>query len=147
VTGGDPLRSELPAALIAAYRAAEYRVSGVTPSFVLRVDVGSEPLAALHRARGVACSAFLTACNPGSRPLPAAANADAQQRLEAVLRDAGLDCIAALGTDPAGDWPGEASLLVPGLEREAAVRIAQQYGQNALVHAGTDATPRLVLLR
>lgn len=140
-------RTNLNPSLIAAYRAAHYEVSGVTPPFVLHVDVASAPLAALHQARGVACSAFLTACNPQGVAVAPAVNAEAQRRLEAELHRVGYPCVAGFGRDPDGCWPGEASLLVLGLARDRAIRVAGRFEQNALVWAGADATPALVLLR
>ena len=55
-------------ALLQAYRETEFRVSG-TPNFVLHIDRQSKELLELHRTRGVACSAIVTAWNPFSQPL------------------------------------------------------------------------------
>ena len=139
-------RSRLPPALLAAYRATRYEVTGATPPFVLRVDEPSPALADCHRAHGVRCSAFVTAWNPGSREASATANAAAERALEQCLRARGHALIAGRGVDPAGRWPAEESVLVPGLERDAACEIARQFGQAGLVCAGDDAVPRLVLL-
>jgi len=133
-------------ALVAAYRAARYHVSGAAEPFDLTLDTPSRALDACHRAHGVECSAFLTAFNPGSRPTTSAANAAAAARLTQRLQDLGYSLLAGFGADPGGTWPAEESVLALGLEREAAARIAREFGQAAMLHAGQDAIPRLVLL-
>lgn len=145
-SGGDAERSRLSPSLLAAYRATRYEVTGAMPPFVLRVDEPSAALAACHRAHDVRCSAFVTAWNPGSRPAAAAANAAAAATLEERLRARGYRLLAGRGVDPAGRWPAEESVLVLGLDHDAACRIARQFGQAGLVCAGDDAVPRLVLL-
>ena len=47
------------------------------PGFTLRVGRASAELLAAHKRRRTDCSAFLTACNPFSQPVDAAANAKA----------------------------------------------------------------------
>jgi hypothetical protein len=138
--------SALPAPVIAAYRAAEYRVRA-EPAFVLRVDEPSPALAALHAAHAVGCSAFLTAWNPRGTPAPAAENTAAAARLEAALRERGLALVAGRGIDPAGEWGGEESVLALGLGRSEACAVGREFGQNAILWAAGDAVPRLVLLR
>ena len=51
------------------------------------------------------------------------------------------------GTDPSGAWPGEASVLVLGMSEAEARELGTRFGQNALLQAGADGVPRLVLLR
>jgi hypothetical protein len=144
---GDGSRaSKLPPALVAAYRAARYEITGAQPSFVLAIDVPSTELAACHRAYGVRGSALLTACNPHSRQRTAAANAAAMARLGTQLATRGLPLLAARGVDPAGEWPPEESLLVLGLGTAEAAATARAFGQAAFVLAGDDAVPRLVLV-
>lgn len=147
VTYEPPGGSRVPPALRAAYRAARYRVSAALPPFELGVDAPSAALAACHRAHGVACSAFLTACNPGSIPASAAANSAAAARLAARLRARGYPLIGGQGLDPAGQWPAEDSVLVLGIGLAEASAIGRDFGQAALIHSGRDAVPRLVLLQ
>jgi len=139
--------TELNPELVSAYRAAEYHVTGVVPHFAMRVDEPSPPLAALHAARGATCSALLTACNPASEAQRHDENVAAQRRLAARLAAAGVDWVDALGVDPSGHWPAEPSVLVLGLDPASAMSLARDFGQNALLWAGVDATPRLLLLR
>ncbi|MDM0113943.1 DUF3293 domain-containing protein [Variovorax sp. J22R133] len=131
---------------IRAYRETEYRVLGDTPA-TLNVDAACVDLAAIHEAHRVDCSAFITACNPFSEPLGETANAQRQSAFARELARRGLAFINAIGQHPVGDWPGEASFLVLGLQLDAARLLGTQHGQNAIVWSGPDAVPRLILLR
>ena len=59
---------------IRAYRETDYRVHGDVPR-TLKVGVASPALAALYKTERTTTSAFITACNPGSRVIDEAANA------------------------------------------------------------------------
>lgn len=113
---------------------------------VLRVGVFCPELAALHEAHRTGCSAFITACNPFSRLLGEAANAERQAILARELKRRGLAFIDGVGQHPSGQWPGEASFLVLGLALEAAQTLGRRLDQNAIVWSGPDAVPRLILL-
>lgn len=136
----------LDPSLIQAYRQTDYRVLG-PQAMVLRVDVASAALAGLHRALRVACSAFVTAYNPLSQSIDAAINFERQTQLAAELMARGWMAVDAIGEDPTGRWQGEPSFLVPGMSQQEARETGFRYGQNAVVWAGSDATPRLILLR
>ncbi|WP_316152572.1 DUF3293 domain-containing protein [Cupriavidus sp. BIC8F] len=140
------MASAIDAATLQAYRETHYRVLGDLP-MILRVDQPSAPLAALHRALGVASSAFITAANPFSLRCDDDANARRQQALAQDVARMGLRAIEAAGEHPANGWPAEPSFLVPGLSLEDARALGERYGQNAVVWSGADAVPRLVLLR
>ncbi len=92
-------------------------------------------------------AAFLTACNPGSEPQPTEVNAQAHARLGAELTAAGYRLVQGAGEDPTGVWTAESSYLVLGMALDAAQEVGRRYGQNAIVWAGADAVPELVLLR
>ena len=133
-----------PRQLEAAYRATDYVVEAVGGAFTLRIDEPSAALALLHAARGVRHSAYLSAWNLGSVARVTADNEAAHARLLAALATAGCAAIEGWGRDPGGEWPAERSLLVPGLAPYAALALAREFGQNAFLHAGEDAVPRLV---
>ena len=133
--------------LVVAYRAAHYVCGHGANAFVLRIGVPSPPLASLCRAAGASSAAFLTACNPGSEPQPAEVNADAHLRLGADLTAAGYHLVEGAGEDPTGGWTAEPSYLVLAMALDAAQEVGRRYGQNAIVWAGADAVPELVLLR
>lgn len=139
-------QSHIDPLLIHAYRETEYRVLGVY-AMVLRPNVFSPELAMLHQVAAVDCSAFITAYNARSQPTGESINRQQQARLAEVLSARGLSTIDAMGVHPAGSWPGEPSLLVPGMSLEEARRVGVQFDQNAIVWSGADARPRLILLR
>ncbi|MBS0374210.1 MAG: DUF3293 domain-containing protein [Proteobacteria bacterium] len=141
----DLSATTLSQALIAAYRGAQYAVEA-PPAFVLRVGRPSSDLDARQRRHGVRCSAFLTAANPASRAAAAAVNAAAHRRLLERLAIEGWTTLPGRGIDPGGNWPDEASLLALGLPQTRAIELAREFGQAALLVAGEDAVPRLLLL-
>jgi hypothetical protein len=132
--------------LLAAYLATHYKVTGTARPFVLRVGQPSAELAALHRASGVNCSAFITAWNPRSVATSEDLNRASQRRLESQLTAMSLTFLAGIGEDPAGVWPGEPSALVLGLARSEAERVGRTFGQLAIVWCGEPAIPELVVL-
>ena len=64
-----------------------------------------------------------------------------------ALERLGYAWVPGCGRDPAGVWPGEASVLVPGMGLAEATAIARRFAQNAVVWSAADARPQLVLLR
>ncbi len=138
--------SELDDALIAAYRATCYRVLAPIP-FDMTVGVHSPAFAALMQSAGVRAAAFVTAWNPRGETWALAANRARQHALRAELQELGLQCIEGFGAYAGNVTQGEESLLVLGLERRAACSLGTRHEQNAIVWSGSDAVPRLLLLR
>lgn len=138
--------SSIPRDTIQAYLETHYEVFGDMPA-TLQVGQFNPTLAALHDARHVACSAFITACNPYSRNLDPQDNAARQEALARELDALGLAYLKGVGKHPSNGWPGEASFLVLGLTLDAAKALGEQHGQNAVVWCGADAVPQLILLR
>ena len=140
--------------LEAAYRATDYVVellsgkgqdAGVDP-IVLKIDSASRELRALHRRHGVDCSCFITACNPFSRPLDEESNLYRQEALAVELRRRSLGFLPGEGLHPSNGWPPEPSFLVLGLALEASKNLGRHFEQNAIVWAGADAVPKLVMI-
>jgi hypothetical protein len=154
-------QSEISAGLVAAYRATEYRVGSETGSdgesgsdssrtFILHIDQYSESLSRLLAASGHQCAAFITACNPFSVHQSREANHAVCARLrdELIRRAAHPEqIIKGESRDPSGAWPEEKSFLALGLDLETSQVLGREFGQNAIVWAGADAIPRLILLR
>lgn len=138
--------SELEETLLEAYRATHYEVFPPA-ALTLRVGRRCDGLAALMEQHGVGAAAYVTACNPRSQALPAAENEARCAALLAELVAEGYTCLAGEGRHPDGGWTPEPSLLVLGLEREAALALGRRWEQNAVLWAGPDAAPELVLLR
>ena len=143
---GAAMITKVSQAIVAAYEATEFRVLEPLP-FILRVGCASEDLLALYTSTCVNCAAFLTAWNPYSLETSDKDNKKAQEALLRNLSLEGFPTLNALGVDPAGTWPGEESLFVPGLSLERAKSLGSEFGQNAIVWASDDAVPQLVLLR
>ena len=139
-------RSEIPAQTLEAYRQSDYRVFA-TPPFVLRVDEPSAALRAVHARHGVACSAFVSACNPFSHRLEEACNAARHRALQQALARDHLPFIEGAGGHPDNGWPSEPSVLVLALTLQAARALAERLEQNAFLSSASEAVPRLVLLR
>lgn len=138
--------SILDPSLIQAYLGTRYRVLA-DRSFTLEVGQASADLLAAHKRHNVECSAFLTACNPFSRRLEESENVIRQAALGAELKRRGLVFLAGVGAHPSGDWPGEDSFLVLGLDLEAATVLGSRLEQNGFVWSGADGVPQLILLR
>jgi len=130
--------------LLEAYRAARYEVDTGDQRLVLRVDQPSAALARLHQRYAVNCSAFITACNPGSRICSPAENHRAGHALIRQVEQRNLAWLPAAGVDPAGRWPEEPGLLILGLGPSGALPLARQFGQAAIIVNTADATPRLI---
>jgi hypothetical protein len=129
-----------------AYRETDYRVLSDMP-FIMHIDEVCSPLATVHAQYGVSCSAFITTCNPFSQTLDTQHNLRRQTELGWVLEEMGLPCLHGLGIHPAGTWPGEDSFLALGLELAPARATGRRFEQNAIVWAGADTVPQLILLR
>lgn len=146
--GREPAeRSRLPAALIAAYRAAWYRVELPEGAETLRIGAPAPRTQAWLRARGCAGAAFVTACNPHGQRQDEAANAAATARLRAHIEARGWPFLVGAGGDDAGGWAPEPSLLVAldGVARAA--ELGRMFEQNAVVWLPAEGPARLVLLR
>ena len=138
--------SIIDAGTVQAFRETEYRVHGDEP-FTLRVGETCSALAAAHKRYRVECSAYITACNPFSQILDDETNAERHAALEREISQRSLSSIEGIGQHPSNQWPGEASHLIFGLPLEAAKAMGTRLEQNALVWAGGDAVPQLILLR
>jgi hypothetical protein len=136
--------------VIASYRAAHYCIepAGI-PAVILRIGERSAGLASLYGKLGVDSIAFLTASNPLGVALRDADNAVALKALCADVHAMGLALMPGVTRDgdPASGWPGEESIAILGISRDAACRLGNRYQQNAVVWAGSDAVPELIRLR
>ena len=129
-------------ALEAAYRRTRYRVS--IPGgrrLDLRIGQRCPALDRVLSARGYRHWAFVTASNPGSRPLPAWRNGARDRCLARAIAAAGFRVFPGLGEPEQGGWRAEASFLVLGLPAARARRLGRQFRQNAIVagRRGCDA--------
>ena len=130
---------------VAAYEATNYRVFS-DPQFVINIGQPSKLLGRLYEVYGCASAAFITAWNPFSIPTSHEVNAVALTRLQEELGSRSTPFIDGIGEDATGQWPGEPSVLALGLSLDTAKNYGVQFEQNAIVWAGTDACPQLILL-
>jgi hypothetical protein len=144
------LQSEIPGDLVKAYRSAHYQAGRGPDLITLHVDQYSARLSQLFNVSGHQCAAFITACNPfGIRQNPEsnrAACAALRNRLDEYVSHP-EQVIEGTGSDPHEAWSPEESFLVLGLGLEAARVLGDEFRQNAILWAGHDAIPRLILLR
>jgi len=143
-TGSTVLSQEL----IRHYLAARYRAR-IKPnhSITLRAGDYSAPLATLLQTSGCRNAAYITACNPASQMVTPAENQSATIQLHKQLIRYSRFIYPGESTDPAKQWPAEASFLALGINLATAATIGHTFGQNAILWINTDAIPRLVLLR
>jgi len=144
------LQSEIPGDLVKAYRSAHYQAGPGPDLITLHVDQYSARLSQLLNVSGHQCAAFITACNQfGVRQNPElnrAACAALRNRLDEYVSHSD-QVIEGTGSDPREGWSPEESFLVLGLNLEEARRLGREFRQNAIVWAGKDAIPKLILLR
>jgi hypothetical protein len=130
---------------VAAYRATQYRIGGSEP-FTLSIGKQSDALLQLYKTTGQTCGLFITAFNPFGRAQSAEANEAAHSRLGECLRALSPHVIEGAGY-PADAWPPELSFFALGIDEGAARQLGRRFDQDAVVWAGADAVPRLLLLR
>ncbi len=134
----------IDAETVAAYRRTAYRMA---PGWSIWIDRYSPELAEWHARQGVESSGFVSAVNPCSQVLPASENERRHLNLLGCIERRGLIFLTGAGVDPVGSWPAEPGCLIAGLGREDAAQLGRRFDQNAVVWSGTDAIPRLILLR
>ncbi len=139
--------SDISNETINAFLATEYRapLSGVVVA--MHIDRACPEMAAHFMSTDVNRAAFITAFNPRSTARSEIDNLQYHQALGDDLRALGASLIEGEGADPTGQWRPEASWLASGLEHDQACEIGRRYGQDAIVWIGSDAIPRLLLLR
>jgi hypothetical protein len=134
---------KIPAELLQAFADTHYIVHHEAP-FVMHIGQPCSELSALMDEHNALSAAFITAWNPFSQNLHAKENQARQNELKANLKRRGLVCIDGIGKHPSNNWPGEASVLVLGLDLEAAKSLARHYEQHAFVWAAGNGLPQLM---
>ena len=138
-------QSELSPDLISAYEITNFHVKA-EPPFTLNVGKVSEELKVLLKQKRVDSAAFITAWNPYSKSLSDEENQSRNEQLKNELIIRSLKFIDGFGQDPLGQWDGEDSFLVLGIELEASKKLGVQFEQNAIIWSDNDAVPKLILL-
>ena len=115
-----------------AYQSTTYVVDHPAGDFAIRLGDSCAPLDALLRLHGVSTWAYITACNPRSQLLSSEENAARHAQLLAHACALGLKVLSGRGKADRGDWVEE-SLLILGLDENAAVTLGVAFEQNAVV--------------
>ena len=136
---------QLSEELLAAYLATTY--TACLGELEVRIRVGSRcPSFDRELAeRNLSCWAYLTAFNPGSQPLSAVENRDRQQALRCAVHAGGWACYPGVGIPDTSTWEPEESLLILGIQRQAALQLARRFGQLAFVWGARDTAAELLL--
>jgi hypothetical protein len=133
----------IPAELMQAFAETHYIVHHEAP-FVMHIGQPCPELKALMAEHNALSAAFITPCNPFSRRLREKENLVRLISLRAHLKLRRLTCIDAIGQHPSSTWPGEMSVLVLGIDLEAAKSLSRHYEQHAFVWVAGDGVPELV---
>jgi hypothetical protein len=129
------MAEQLPARLLAAYRATSYEVAGVT----LRIGRRSSAVDRLLADQRVQAAVFLSAHNPYSHRMAAGWNRRMQSRL---CRSIGRRQKFLCGVGSLRHW-SEDHVLVFGDPRPA-LRLARRFRQNGVVVLRRGQAPRLL---
>ena len=132
--------------LIAAYIGANYCSGQGDSEFCLNIGVCSEQLSQMYAKTRSNSAVFITDYNPYSQIQPKELNEAAHKSLLTDLAGSSTYWVEGMGHDTNSDWR-EASVLALGISLELGSQFGIKYGQNAIVWAGADAIPKLVLLR
>jgi hypothetical protein len=132
-------------ALFEAYGRTTFVADTPRGRLLLRVGRRSAELDDLLAAHGVATWAYVTAFNPGSRLLPAEANAARRRELERVIAARGFAAYPGEGIGDDGRWPPEPSLLVLGIGRTDAMHLGREFGQLAIVYGELGQEAELIV--
>lgn len=140
----NPFRRITPRDILErAYRETDYVVDdGVR--FTIRVGERCSEVDMLLEAHGAQSYAFLTAHNPGSQELEPAENDARQDELREDLRRRGFPCFRGEGRGRDGRWEPEESVLVVGVTKDGAAKLARAFDQVAFVHGVRGAAAELV---
>ncbi len=141
--------SQIDPAKIAAYQGTDYVVDAPQGRFVLRIGEASRELSALYAHTGRDSALFITAFNPEGALQSDALNEAAHDALRISL-GAHSDLVFegdGRGVGENAGWPHEKSFLVLGVDREVSASLGREARQDAVVWAGPDGVPQLVILR
>lgn len=103
------------------------------PTFTLRIGQPCPILDEILKAGEYQGAAFITAWNPYSQLLSKEENSRRQLSLLTDIESQGLANINGIGQHHDNGWPGEESILILGLNLDAARDLSRKYDQLAFV--------------
>ncbi len=131
-------------ALRQAYLDTIYRVRREPQPIDICVGEANPALDELLELHGARQWAFVTASNPHSRALSDGDNAARNAELKSSLEEAGWRTMDGVGLPSRPGWQTEDSVLILGIEREAAIELARHWEQNAIVCGMLGQVPELI---
>lgn len=140
---GDDYISGVSEDLIDAYIATNFKVH-TDPPFTLKIGDASRQIRNLLEEHKCRTAAYVTAWNPYGKALTDVENNERNKALKSSLSDK-YKVFNGLGTDPLGEWPGEESFLILGVNRQNAMKLGTEFEQNAIVFI-EDSVPELIML-
>jgi hypothetical protein len=141
-TGMKKRPSPPPAAMMAAFTDAVYRVYDGGERIDLRIGQANPAMAALLARHGVAHAGLVTGENPFAQVQSPEANAAANAALAAAIDALGLVRLPSDGSSEDGSW-NEPGFLVLGGEGEPVDMLARAYRQAAWVRIDEQGRPHL----
>lgn len=131
-------------ALRQAYLETIYRVASEPQPIDICIGEMNASLDELLQANKVRQWAFVTASNPCSRALSDRDNARRNSELRSSLEEAGWRVVDGVGLPLRTGWKPEHSVLILGIDRDAAMALARRWEQNAIVFGTFGQAPELV---
>ena len=128
----DERQSKLAPDLIAAYKNTLFQAHVGDDVITLRVGQQCPELQEVFQQHNVTTACYITAYNPFGRLLTAQENEDRNARMRTELA-AQYRLFEGIGSDPTGEWEGEASFLALGASKDASLALAEAWEQNAVV--------------
>ena len=87
---------------------------------------------------------MLTSDNPYSTPVSDEANRNKRQELISLLESKGLKYWSSIAIANDKSWGPESGYFIANISREAALKIARDFQQNAIVTGGSDGLAEIV---
>ncbi len=137
----------IPPDKLSAYLATLFRFDAEGRVITLRIGHQSTETLALFTTLRCDCAAFVTAFNPRGTAQPLDDNLAANRRLLAKLEPLAKRVFSGAGHDPEGHWDPEISYMAFGVDRDRAIALGAEFGQDAVVWVGSDGVPALLITR
>ena len=131
-------------ALRQAYLETIYRIASQPAPIDIRIGEPNAALDELLEKNGARQWAFVTASNPQSRPLCDDDNARRNAEMKRSLHEAGWRTVDGAGLPCRPGWQTEHSVLIVGIDRQAAMELARRWEQNAIVYGTLGQAPELL---
>lgn len=137
--------STIPTELLDAYYSTTYIIQGGL-NIEIHLKRDNQPLNDYLLENGIKSWAFITAENPFSASVGKEANKKLNAVLEQYLTKHHLGYIPGYGKPANDDWEGENSFFITNISRVQAMKIGEQFKQNAIIYGNVDEVAELIRL-